>query len=271
MALGWFPKRGGAQPIAAPEPEQYVIMPKALRMAAASLKGHAFISDGEATKVLVENAFPISAALVREGRLREVASKRAEEEALKNPRTGQLIADRGIYLGVYEPKDRSGRSLNKKSHAFAMPEDLKDATGKNLILTFNNAAKEVGKLRNRHGHDGLYLENDTALDEALKNGSYRGQWIIPPRELLHGKDVDGNSVAVENLLTNKDKGAFAGTFTLTDTSGSDGCPDWYWSLTEHREDRGYVWGVRLSGGNDGRNHKDGGRLACRPVRLELIL
>jgi len=179
---------------------------------------------------------------------------------------GQTVTGKGIYTGVWEPKDRQGKSLGKKYAVYAAPEDLNDSNGKKVLLTFKKAAEEVGKLKGWHGHNGANYGNDTAVYKALKNGSYQGEWFIPTREILHGKDLNGNKVQNDNLYDHKDTGDFAGTFT-TRASSSD-YAYWYWSSTEDRDTADYVYAVRFTDGHGGWHSTDNSRLSVRPVRLE---
>lgn len=251
---------------------EYAVMPKALRVAAATLKGRSVISDDAVAKVLVTDAFPISAALVLAERQKAVQDARAAEEALKNLRVGYKAGDKGIFIGTWKPKDRDGKSLGKTFNVFAAPEDLdpSDTSGANC-RQFVEAAQEVGKRRNWHGHDGIYCENDAALYNALKDGSAIGKWFIPTRDLLHGKDIDGNVVRDKHLLGLQNEGDFKGTFTTDDNAPSPNYPNYYWSCTEHRGNSAGVWGVRFSDGDDGWITKASGRLSCRPCRVELAL
>ena len=158
-----------------------------------------------------------------------------------------MIPGQGIFLGRYAPKDREGNSLGKIFNVFAAPEDLTDATGNKGIFKYVDAVKRIASLKNWHGHDGTNYATDKELYMALKNGSYNGGWIIPTRDLLSGKDVDGNTTQPDNLYAHKDKRDLSGTFTTAAASGSD-YPDWYWSSTEHRDDPSDVHSVRFSDG-----------------------
>jgi len=169
--------------------------------------------------------------------------------------------DQGVYIGQYSPKDRDGRSLGKIFNVFAAPQDLPDT------MKYVDAVKHIAALNNWYGFDGTNYATDKELYQALDNGSYNGGWIIPTRDLLYGKDVNGNAIQPDNLYAYKDKGDLAGTFCVAASSGSD-YPDWYWwSSTEHRDDPSNVHIVRFSDGYEGWNPKDGYRLSCRPVRL----
>jgi hypothetical protein len=193
---------------------------------------------------------------------------KTEPEILGPFQIGQLIAGKGVFMGPWQPKARNSRSLDKSFNVFAAPEDLTDASGRKLLLTFRGAARQVASLRNWHGHDGGTFENDAALYKALEYNSYKGEWFIPPRDLLIGTDVDGNGVANESLYHNKDKGALNGTFTST-ASGSD-YGHWYWSSTERRDGSSDVWTVKFSDGVVDWSLKYGLRLSCRPCRVEAL-
>jgi hypothetical protein len=173
-------------------------------------------------------------------------------------------------MGVWKPKDRGGKSLGKAFNVFAAPEDLTDESGKKLVATFKDTAQRMTALRNWHGHDGGDFADDTALYWGLSDGSAIGKWFIPTRDLLIGTDVDGNKVQAENLYAGKDKGAFNGTFTTSGDGGGRDCPVWYWSCTEPRASRSYVWGARFSDGDDAWYHLDLSRLSCRPCRVEAV-
>jgi hypothetical protein len=194
------------------------------------------------------------------------ASTAPEAHNLSPSQIGQIIAGEGIYLGQWQPKDRSGNSLGKTYDVFAAPEDLKDPDGSNLLLTYKAAVREVASRRNWHGHNGRLFENDTALHRALKDDTYNGEWFIPTRDLLIGTDVDGRKVQADNLYRHKDTGALKDTFT---TSGS-GDASWFWSSTELRDYPSGVWSVRFTDGNDLWSFKDNYRSSCRPCRVRQV-
>jgi len=183
------------------------------------------------------------------------------------PEPGERVAGQGIYLGVYTPKDRNGKSLSKTFNVFAAPEDLPET------MKYVDAVKHIAKLKDWNGFDGTNYATDKELYAAIKSGSYNGGWIIPTRELLVGTEPDGESgvrkgkvIQPDNLFDHQNKGAFKGTFKTAASSGSD-YPGWYWSSTENRDNPSHVWGVRFSDGDEGWDRKDNNLLSCRPVRL----
>src|SRR5262249_47246471 len=143
---------------------------------------------------------------------------------------GDLVPGEGVYLGTYRPTDRDGHSLCKTFNVFAAPEDLPET------MKYVDAVKHIAKLNNWNGYEGTNYATDKEFYAAIKNGSYNGGWIIPTRDILHGKDVDGKDTTPDNIFSSKDKGAFKHkkhAFKMAASSGSD-FADGYWSSTENR-------------------------------------
>jgi len=170
--------------------------------------------------------------------------------AIVQAQIGELIPGKGIFVGVWKPKDRDGASLGNAFNVYAAPEDLR--SGRKAPLNFKDTAKRVTALKNWHGHDGGAFANNTALYKALADGSAIGKWFIPTRDLL-----------MDNLYENKDKiGGFQ-------TSGS-GHDIWYWSCTELRDYQSVVWSTRFSDSCGDWTNKDTFRLSCRPCLVEAL-
>jgi hypothetical protein len=202
-----------------------------------------------------------------------LVDKPAGEEA------GQLIPGKGIFLGVWSPKDRDGVSLGKTFNLFAAPYDLgldENGRGTKQILTYSDTVKAVSRIRNLMGHDGAGYKNDSELYAALKNSSYKGEWFIPTREMIAGMDIDGKQVQTDTLtdtlFAHKDTGAFKNTFRLAAANGSVDAY-WYWSCSERRDYSTGVYGVRLFDGPVNSPvywlHKDAASLSSRLLRAEL--
>jgi hypothetical protein len=205
---------------------------------------------------------------VAEMRVRLATLAGTKSQAVKTtPQIGQTIEGKGVYMGIWQPKDRNGKSLGKTFAVYAAPEDLTSESGAKLVATFQDHAKRMTALKGWHGHDGGDFANDAALYKALVDGSAIGKWFIPTRDLLVGTDVDGNKVQADNLYANKDKGDLKGTFT---TSG-DFLDHWYWSCTEPRDIQSYVWLARFSDAVVGWDAIGDFRLSCRPCRVEALV
>jgi hypothetical protein len=136
------------------------------------------------------------------------------------PRVGQKMRDGSIFAGLI---------ADGTQRIYAMPKDL------DITMTFNRAAKAVGKLNARK-----YLGHD--------------DWQIPALDNLH------------ILRKNQNEGTLNGTFKTASFNGLL-FPVFYWSSTENHRDSSYVQGVRFSDGYETWDRKDSGRLSCRPVRL----
>jgi hypothetical protein len=185
---------------------------------------------------------------------------------------GQLIPGKGILLGVWSPKDRDGNSLNKTFNVFAAPFDLgldENGRGTKQILKYKGAVKYVSEIRSLMGHDGAGYKNDKELYAALKNGSYKGEWFIPTRDMIVGTDIDDKQGQTDTLFAHKDNGTFKNTFTLACGDDFNDDADWYWSCSEDRENPSYLYVVQLSDGEVSWSHKDRVSLSCRPLRAEL--
>jgi hypothetical protein len=184
----------------------------------------------------------------------------------------------GIYFGVEERVNKK-TGLKEIWDLYAAPQDLKNADGSNLLLTYNGAVNHVAGLKNLHGHDGGHFANDAAVYAAMDAGTYNGEWFIPSKEILHGKDAQGNilhgkdaqgnKVQKDNLYDYREKGALKGTFVTTN-NGPDNA-QWYWSDTEHPVNSSFVYTVDFTDGNDDWDYKGNFKLSTRLVRAELRL
>lgn len=193
----------------------------------------------------------------------------ASVREIANAAPGEMIAGRGVFIGTWEPCDEEGRSLGATFNVFAAPEDLAD--GKKQAFSYPDAVKRIALLKNWHGHDGSLYANAAALREALKDGSYEGGWIVPPCEVLSGRDVKGLSVASGNIYACKDKGVLRGTFKLSaKQQDAREFSHWYWSSTEKKNDTSYVFFNNFSGRDYHSVLRTDYRLSCRPVRLEAV-
>jgi hypothetical protein len=200
-------------------------------------------------------------------------------QALKSPgppakkesyRTGEFVPGKGIFLGVWEPIGSDAKPLGEYN-VFAAPEDLKDAEGQRKRLNFAEAAAEVAALRNWHGHNGADLTDHVALISALKSGHYRGEWFIPPLELICGKKSIGNTRSVvcsaPNLAENKDTGSFKGTFDLGQPFNQLGS---YWSSSRDMPCTEDYFAVFMETGSCRTYNRTMEHLLCRPCRLEAV-
>ncbi len=186
--------------------------------------------------------------------------KRSMQEASRYS-IGTLVPGKGIFAGPWQPA--GGLWHGRPAQLFAAPQDLVNASGQQHFK-FHEAAIEVARLQNWHGHDGAPRED--FIFEEIVNGTYRGQWFIPPMIFLSGIDRDHRPVFDYSLYKNKAVGAFAGTFA----TGSK--PYSYWSST--LSSHGSVQSTDFSDRPDDPSHihvwsAPDFSYRCRPVRLEV--
>jgi len=240
--------------------EESDILPDDLLEDIAQLKGCAV--PQKPVPVTDSFLYPVTAAL----------KKAEEEEALRNPKPGQEIPGHGVIIGTWQLK-----GLSQKFNVFAAIEDLTNEAGEKEIYTYDDTVKRMAELEDWHGFDGTKYKNDKEFYEALKNGSYDGGWIIPPRELLTGTKANGPEgfrsgsyiVQPDNLFDHQDKGSLSGTFDKA-AVGERVSGNTYFSSTMHWN--GWqVWLSSLHGtGFEQPTSKNWTRASCRPVRLEPV-
>jgi hypothetical protein len=192
----------------------------------------------------------------------------AQAQTVKTPQIGEKIEGKGIYMGVYAPKYRNGKSLGKTFAVYVATEDLTDESGAKLVATFQDHAKRMTALKGWHGHDGFDSTNDAAITQGLADRSAVGKWLIPTIEILVGTDRNGDKVQDDNLIAHKDKlGAIT---TSRKCCGDYEYPNYYVSSTEPRD---LSYGVRCARPADGGDrwvNRDHNLMSCRPVRVETL-
>ncbi len=198
----------------------------------------------------------------------EIAKERRKIYRKEELYPGRFIEGQGVYLGEYAAKDRKGKTVGKVFDVFAAPEDLTTVTGKRETFDYIHAVDAVAALKEWHGYDGTPYKNDEEIYTALKDGSYNGGWIIPPREILIGSDLNGvHNIEQRNLFRVKNSGAFAGTFSNVDKRKGVEAEGWYWSSTQHPKDPQLSWYSRFSDTAGAWNSQSNYKMSCRLVRL----
>lgn len=126
---------------------------------------------------------------------------------------GQMVTNQGIYIGEWCPDIDLG--LGKVFNAFAAAKDLDG------YAPYIETTQKVGEIKNLHGHDGLYITYHGDFYRAIRNGSYKGQWILPLDDMIapnraihpHGRTM------MKTLYDLRNKGALKGTFNTVLYSG----------------------------------------------------
>jgi len=108
---------------------------------------------------------------------------------------GAVIEGRGIYHGAWQP-----RPNGVIVHAYSDTDLLRDASGKQLLLTWYQTRDELARRNNGR----LYGDGtEPALRQALakpagSQGAYQdGDLVMAPQLLLNGRDMNGKQVRAE--------------------------------------------------------------------------
>jgi hypothetical protein len=194
------------------------------------------------------------------------------KQEMENEIIGQAVPGKGIYLGVWKPRENTGRRLGGTFDIYAAPEDVRKGNGA-LFRSFENAVKNVASLENFHGHNGGYFANERdILDAARNNPLALEEWFIPTKEILHGKDVDDDEIQAANLYDSRSSGSFKGTF-VTDDAAARRDDRWlsshYWSCTEDRTYPSLLHAVDFKNGSVFMSDKGNTSMSVRVVRAEL--
>jgi len=114
---------------------------------------------------------------------------------MANVKIGDLVKDKGIYAGTYTVHTYSE---DKTVEAYFATDFLRDASGQQLLLTFEEASR-ILLARNNGRKYGLGTER--AVRHAIKKGKYiDGDLVFAPREFLNGYDGYGKLVRPDNNL-----------------------------------------------------------------------
>jgi hypothetical protein len=180
---------------------------------------------------------------------------------------GAAIEGRGIYHGAWQPQS------SVIVHAYADTDFLRDASGKQLLLTWYKTRDELARRNDgrRYG-DGTEAALRNALTKpSSADGAYQdGDLVMGPQVLLNGRDVNGKQVRAGrntfDLLSGSKNTAFKQISETLRDAGSD-LGRWSWSCTEVRYYPYTVSTVRLPDGYDGWGGKGYGRLGVLPFRF----
>lgn len=180
---------------------------------------------------------------------------------MATPNYGDLIGGKGVYAGIYEVN-------GIKKEAYFEPDFLRDESGRQLLLNFNEAGEELAK---RNGGRRYGNGSENAVRKAIASGEYKdGDLILAPREFLSGRDARGNMVRSGNLVGllqagKKSLQRIADTIRAIRSASNNG----RWSISG-TEDPGHpplVYHTRLTDGDYGQFPKDVTRSGVVPLRL----
>jgi hypothetical protein len=103
-------------------------------------------------------------------------------------------------------------------------------------------------------HNGSRFDGALDLFEKLRSEKYKGEWFIPPRQLLQA------------LRCRKDIGALNGTFPSQRDVTCRGVPQWYWSCSKVG---GYVAALSFLATAE-KLCRESTFANCRPCRMERV-
>lgn len=176
-----------------------------------------------------------------------------EESRLRqlNPEPGDLVEGQGIYIGTWG--DEFG-GIKKTFNVYAAPENLP------ALYTYEDAVRTVSKLQNWNGYDGTKFSDDLKFYKALKKGTYRGGWIIPPLSVLRGE-----LGLTKSFYGLRHVGGFQGNLERFpyDTVSIER-PNFYWSSSTTK---GWMWGYSSCTANEICWEKNKELLSVRPIRM----
>lgn len=185
----------------------------------------------------------------------------------------KLVKGKGIYMGESEPVDLDWQSLGFKLAVFVSPKPLRAVTGK--LLTFNDTAAAIGKLKGWQGHDGCNLDPARYYSEFCDMvredpEALLGKWMIGPLELVRGLNRWNTMVRPqENMYELRTEADFAKAKPFATARGSV-YAHWQWSCTPHCGFPGSVRAVDFRDGSDNWLPRDTSHVNCVPVRLERL-
>jgi hypothetical protein len=193
-----------------------------------------------------------------------------KEKMMENAKPGDYVLGKGIYIGQWQRGDRDGTPLSAVFNVFAAPQDLQDDAGARVMLTYNDTLEHLSRLKDWKDHDGKAYADDKALFRALEDGSYDGEWVIPPLDVLEfiGRQTyDFKTCPIDDWKLGK-------TFYMGDNSFTDGYPSFYWSSTFDGHQPPSVFTAHTGGlsgiSSGGVFRTDDGKISCRPVRFEPV-
>ncbi len=204
------------------------------------------------------------------------------------PRIGQYVPCEGIFMGLWQPRDKAGNLVGIECELYADTRDQRFTAYE--LKTCTNKMAENTCLTDPSSYDsGLFSDDGatadflrTTADDFIRNGGRAGEdgwfrpncignWFVPAREIVDGMALDKNGrlvkVRTENLYDLRDVGSFAGTFT---TTSANDYAEWYWSSTKHRtprDDSDSICIIDFSRGICGWGSAGNTRLSCRLCRV----
>ena len=174
--------------------------------------------------------------------------------------TGQLVPGKGVYMGPwsFDPK-------YDPVAIYSADDFLRDKSGKQLVLTFSEAVKE---LTSRNGGRRYGNGTEAALRQALREGKYKdGDLVLAPMEILNGRNAYRDTVRPGSNVVELMKVSPAFEKLLNAVNSSSRGGRWSVSGSGYPGNPSSVWHGRLTDGGDDWHGKDRGRSGVVPARI----
>lgn len=175
----------------------------------------------------------------------------------KKIEVGDYVAGKGVFLGVWQPKQPGGFFRKEKIlgtfNLYAAPYDLGingKGNGARLLLSFNDVSCNPVQRKRLCGHSLALYFKEAGLYSHIKHNYYRGQWFIPTKEILQGfMHPNFNKISGLERL---------------------GLGRYYWSSTPHEGASDFFYAINLMDGMQSWGDRSKHKFAVRLVRAEPV-
>ena len=190
--------------------------------------------DGDALTILLPEVISLHKIMSPTGRARLECCKTDEAVIAATCQSGTHVKGHGVFLGLWGMDIPENQPTDQLQLVFAAQRDLMLKSGERLCRSFLEVADTLVKVKNYGGYDARFFESQSDLFKSIKEGSYNGEWVVPPPALVsdcidHGKGWFGNmysqrwSGALKGTFEEKAAGSTKTTKYLTCPDGLDAC------------------------------------------------
>lgn len=170
---------------------------------------------------------------------------------------GEHVQDKGIYMGQAAVFKHFG--LAQSFNVFAAPGDMFQEGQKRLQCDFNFAVDFIGLLEEINAHNGAVYSSEEQLTQAIKDGKYSGEWVLPNFTTMH-----------HIISKNKESGDFKDSYAKAGFNAMGG-EAFYWVM---RSDDTLIEATDMYCIDTGRfltkTLSDDAEASIRPVRFEPV-
>lgn len=154
---------------------------------------------------------------------------------------GDMVPGKGVFIGSWVSD-----KLSMEFNLYAAPRD-------------DRGLFEYAKSSSMIGDDLIQIWSMKELCGLVKAGHYRGQWFIPPFEILE-----------THIFGNREAGALKGTFRSQQKRDAFSFPDLYWSCTRSPKESAKVLALNFYNGREEETRTDMFKQSVRRIRAERV-